>query len=164
MEEKGYTVLGEKDKKNTILWFISSLLILIVGIALFLVRVVFNVNLSNSSKMNLSFNIFPFIAITLVGIPFLILSIWDLSRPDNLIMISENKEKIKVFSSSKWKEIEVKDIINVDKKNFHRKYRTLSSGSVYLETRTDTIKIFNLKSVDRVWYEIKEIVDNSKIS
>lgn len=163
MEEKGFTVLGEKEKTNTILWLISSVLIIVVGVAMFLMRVVFKVNLSDSSKLHLSFNIFPIAALTL-GIPFLILSIWDLSRPANLIMVSENKEKIKVFSSSKWKEIELKDIVNVDKKNFRSKYRTLSSGSIYLETTTDTIKIFNLKSVDHVWYEIKELVDNSKVS
>lgn len=163
VEERGYAVLGEKEKTNTTIWFISSILMLLLGGVLFVLRIFVFRNLTPTDKSYMRINIVPFIVL-IFGIPSLVLAIWDKRRPDTLIMVAENKEKIKVFASSKWKEIEIKDILQADKRNFRSKFNSLSSGSIYLETTEGRIKVYNLKSVDHVWYEINSLIDNSKIS
>ena len=97
----------------------------------------------------LTFAVIFFIAVTF-GI------IYELKRPANLI--KADGKNLLIYIKGKWTKVAFEDVIKVDFHNAQSGRTVPKFGTLTVYTKSEIVKIYNVKNVAQAWKEINIII------
>ncbi len=83
-------------------------------------------------------------------------NIYELKRPANLI--KADGKNLLIYIKGKWTKVAFEDVIKVDFHNAQSGRTVLKFGTLTVYTKSEIVKIYNVKNVAQAWKEINIII------